>query len=575
MKRLVVALAALCLAQAARAQERILGYNSQIEIRTDGSIDVTEEIKVHAEGNQIRRGIYRDFPTRYEDRMNNRVSVGLQVLGVERNGVTEPWFTEKMTNGVRINTGNDSFLPVPADYTYTLHYRTTRQLGFFADHDELYWNAIGTGWIFPIESSTVVVRLPSPVPTAQMHAEGYTGVQGAKGNAYAAEITEPGVARYRLTQPLGPYEGFTIVLTFPKGLIHEPTQSERAQWLLSDNRGVLVALAGFIVLILYMVRQWQRVGRDPQKGIVIARYEPRPGQTPAGLRFMEKMGYDMRCFTGDILALAVAGRLKIHKEDHRFLSDSWSLERIDGPSSSPLSPGQRALLSGLFPGGTDTLELKNTNAAIVSAARGSHQKLLDEEFQPKYFKRNGGKVGMAFLIALLTGIAAFVSSGGFGIPFIIAVMVLSVISLFVFARLVRAPTLEGRALLDEIEGLKLYMKVAEKQELASMRGPDEPVLDAKRYEALLPFAVALEVEDAWTSKFTAAVGAAAAAEAANNMGWYYGRGPISNLGSFSNEIGSSFNSTISSSATPPGSSSGGGGGGSSGGGGGGGGGGGR
>lgn len=575
MKRFVITLVAIFAAQAARAQERIQSYNSQVEIRADGSIDVTEEIKVHAEGNQIRRGIYRDFPTRYQDRMGNRVSVALQVLGVERNGVTEPWFTERMENGVRINTGNDSFLAVPADYTYTLHYRTTRQLGFFADHDELYWNAIGTGWIFPIESSTVVVKLPTAVPIEQLHAEGYTGPQGAKGTAYKAEIPEPGVARYTLTQPLGPYEGLTIVLTFPKGLIHQPTQSERTQWLLSDNKGVLVALVGFIGMIAYMVRQWQRVGRDPQKGIIIARYEPRPGQTPAGLRFMEKMGYDMRCFTGDVLALAVAGRLKIHKEDHRFLSDTWSLERVDGPSSTPLSPGQRALLSGLFPGGMTTLELKNTHASIVQAARTSHQKLLNDEYQPKYFKRNGGKVGMAFLIALITGVAAFVISGGFGIPFIIAIVVLSIISMAVFSRLVMAPTLEGRALLDEIEGLKLYMKVAEKQELASMRGLDEPVLDAKRYEALLPYAVALQVEDAWTDKFTAAAGAAAAADAANNMGWYYGRGPISNLGSFANDIGSSFNSTISSASTPPGSSSGSGGGGSSGGGGGGGGGGGR
>jgi uncharacterized membrane protein len=145
----------------------------------------------------------------------------------------------------------------------------------------------------------------------------------------------------------------------------------------------------------------------------------------------------------------------------------------------------------------------------------------------------------------------------------------------VFARLIRAPTREGRALLDEIEGLKLYMSVAERQELASMRSPDEPPLDAKRYEAMLPFAVALGVEDAWTKKFTVAAGAAAAAEAANNIAWYSGRGPISNLGDFSSAIGSSLSSTISSASTPPGSSSGSGGGGSSGGGGGGGGGGGR
>ncbi len=574
MRRLLVACAALALSSGAQAQEKIRSYNSQVDIRADGSLDVTELITVHAEGNQIRRGIYRDFPTRYADRFGNRVRVDLQVLDVQRNNVMEPWFTERMSNGTRINTGNDSFLQVPADYTYTLHYRTTRQLGFFSDHDELYWNAIGTGWIFPIDSATVTVRLPSPVPIESLHAEGYTGSQGAKGSAYAAELPAPGTARYRLTQPLAPYEGFTIVLTFPKGLIHQPDQGEKFRWLLADNRGVLVALAGLIAVLVYMMRQWQKVGRDPQKGIVIARYEPREGQTPAGLHFMEKMGYDMRCFTGDVLALAVAGRLRIHKEDHIF-KDQWSLERLDASASRPVSPAQERLVQLLFRQGVDTLLLKNTNAAILSAARENHQKNLDTEFQPKFFRRNGGKVGIAFLIAALSGIAAFATSGGFGIPGIVGVMILMVISLVVFARLVRAPTVEGRALLDEIEGLKLYMSVAEKQELGSMRGPDVPVLDASRYEAMLPFAVALGVEDAWTKKFTAAAGAAAAAAAANNMGWYNGNGPISNLGRFSNEIGSSLSSSISSAATPPGSSSGGGGGGSSGGGGGGGGGGGR
>src|SRR5690606_9748606 len=107
---------------------------------------VTEHITVHAEGTRIRRGIYRDFPTRYRDRHGNRVVVGFEMLGLTRNGQPEPWFTENLSNGVRINTGNDDFLQVPGEHAYTLHYRTTRQLGFFDEHDELYWNAIGTGW---------------------------------------------------------------------------------------------------------------------------------------------------------------------------------------------------------------------------------------------------------------------------------------------------------------------------------------------------------------------------------------------------------------------------------------------
>ncbi|MEO8193487.1 MAG: DUF2207 domain-containing protein [Gemmatimonadales bacterium] len=574
MRRFAFLLTILLAATPLAAQERILSYDSEIDVRKDASIDVTERITVRAEGQQIRRGIYRDFPTRYRDRFGNRVRVDLQVLGVERNGNTEPWFTERMSNGIRINTGDDSFLTVPAEYTYTIRYRTTRQLGFFADHDELYWNAIGTGWIFPIERGSVEVRLSAPVPIDKMHAEAYTGPQGAKGADYVAEFPAPGVARYRLTRPLGPQEGFTIVLSFPKGLVHEPTQSERLQWFLKDNRGVLVALAGLILLLFYTVTQWRRVGRDPQKGVVIARYEPRDGQTPAGLRFLQRMGYDMRCFTADILALAVGGHVGINHED-KFLKDEWRLDRTSSPSSTTPSPAQERLLDLIFGGGKESLVLKNTNAARISSAREAHRKALDGEFQPRYFKRNARKVAIAWLIAIATGVVAFITSGGFGIPAIIAVSFLMLVTLIVFTRLIRAPTLEGRALLDEIEGLKLYMSVAERQELASMRGPDEPVLDAKRYEAMLPYAVALDVEDAWTEKFTVAAGAAAAAAAASNMTWYSGRGSFSNLGDFSSAIGSSLSSSISSASNPPGSSSGGGGGGSSGGGGGGGGGGGR
>ena len=570
MKRVLFALF-IC-ASAAGAQERITSYDILVQVNKDASLEITERISVHAEGSQIRRGIYRDFPTTYRDRFGNGVKVALDVKGVEKNGASEPWFTERLSNGVRINTGNDDFLPVPGDYTYSIRYRTTRQLGFFKDNDELYWNAIGTGWIFPIEKGSVEVRLPQAVPTQNMHAEAYTGPQGAQGANYVAEIPQPGIARYRLTAPLAPNEGFTIVLTFPKGLVPAPTSSDKIRWLLRDNRGALIALAGFLLLLAYMYRAWSQVGRDPEKGIIIARYDPPQGQTPAGLRYLEKMGYDMRCFTGDVLALAVAGRLRIHEEDKLFKNE-WSLERLHPPTPSPVTLSQEALLVGLFRKG-DKLVLKNTNASTVAAARDGQKKILDKEFQPKYFIRNGKRVGIAALIAIATGIAAVAASGGYGIVLIIPVIILMLISLITFGVLIKAPTREGRQLLDEIEGFKLYLSVAERDELKSMKR-NQPVLDAVRYESLLPYAVALEVEDAWTSKFTAAAGAAAAAEAANSMIWYSGRGPISNLGDFSRSIGSSLSSTISSASTPPGSSSGSGGGGSSGGGGGGGGGGGR
>jgi uncharacterized membrane protein YgcG len=584
--------ALLPLSPALHAQERIRAYDTEIEIRADGRIDVTERITVHATGSQIRRGIYRDVPTRYRDRFGNRVRIDLDVLGVERDGAREPWFTEWQSNGIRINTGDDDYLPtLPADYTFTIRYRANRQLGFFEKHDELYWNAIGTGWIFPIESGTVTVRLPEPVAVDLLGAEAYTGPQGAQGAAYTAALPEPGTAHYRLTQALGPYEGFTIVMTFPKGLIAEPTEAERMRWFLRDNAGVLVALAGLLVLLLYAAVTWWRVGRDPRRGVIIPRYEPPAEQTPASLRFLQRMGYDMRCFSSDLLSLAVAGHVRIHQH-RKWRSRKWRLERTGGPQpetatiapNAPVAAGvitsptpmQRQLLNLLFPGGKSELELDNKNATIVSAAQTSHSKALEEALNPRYFQRHKRSVWMAFAIILVTGLAAFRVSAGAGTFAIIIVLGSMMMVLNVFARLVRAPTQKGRRLLDEIEGLKLYLSVAERDRLARVQAPDAaPQLDAERYEALLPYAVALDVEDAWTKKFTAAAGAAAVAAATERMGWYSGTGRASDLGDFSRAIGSSLSSSIASASTPPGSSSGSGGGGSSGGGGGGGGGGGR
>src|SRR5690606_21550528 len=315
------------------AQERIEAYDIRVAVQADGSLEVTENLRIRAEGERIRRGIQRDFPTRYRDRYGNRVNVDFEVLEVLRDGRPEPWFTESIGNGVRVNTGNDDFLPVPASFTWTLRYRTTHQLGFFEHHDELYWNAIGTGWAFGVDSGSVEVRLPQPVPQAQLQVEGYTGAQGASGRNYAAGAPAPGLARWTLTAPLAPGEGLTVVLGFPKGVVAEPTRTQELRRLLADNRALLIAVSGLVVLLAGCIVRWRQVGRDPQPGTVVVRYTPPPGISPAGLRYIREMSYDTRCFTADVLALAVDGSLLIER-DKGLLKDHWRLQRVGAAPSS-------------------------------------------------------------------------------------------------------------------------------------------------------------------------------------------------------------------------------------------------
>ncbi len=576
MKRCLALLLPLCallaLAGLATADERILSYHSDLAIQADGSLLVTEAIRVRAEGSSIRRGIYRDFPTRYRDRYGNRVQVAFELIDVERDGRSEPHFTERLSNGIRINTGNDDFLPTPGEFTFTIRYRTTRQLGFFADHDELYWNVTGLGWSFPIDEVRASVSLPSPVPPDSLRLDGYTGRSGEQGKDYEASSDAPGSALFQTTRGLAPGEGLAIAVGFPKGMIAATTRGDRIGWLLRDNRGVLVALGGLILLGLFYLRRWTQLGRDPQAGPIFPRYQPPAKFAPAELRMLRRMSYDQLCFSADVVDMGVRGFLQIHQGLDKA---GWRLVREPHASLELLLPSQRALASRLFKE-ADFIELENTEAARVRAALAAHAAEISRRLKPDFFKANGRSVFAGVLFWLFSGIVAMLVSGGSGIPAIIVLSVLGVALHFLFAWLLKAPTPEGRKLLDEIEGLRMYLGVAERDELKSLPGPGKaPTLDAGRYEALLPYAMALGVEEAWTRKFTAAVGATTAEQ--TSPSWYYGSGRPGSMGftSIGNSLGSALTQQISSASTPPGSSSGGGGGGSSGGGGGGGGGGGR
>jgi hypothetical protein len=88
------------------------------------------------------------------------VQVGFDVVDIQRDGRAEPWSTTYVSNGVSIRIGDKDVFLDDGDHTYQITYRTTRQIGFFQDFDELYWNATGNGWTFPIEHAQAIIRLP-------------------------------------------------------------------------------------------------------------------------------------------------------------------------------------------------------------------------------------------------------------------------------------------------------------------------------------------------------------------------------------------------------------------------------
>ena len=157
------------------------------------------------------------------------------------------------------------------------------------------------------------------------------------------------------------------MVTWPKGYVAAPGELARLGYFLRDNRPLAYGALGLIALLGYYIFVWNRVGRDPPRGVVIPRYRPPEGESPASMRYLLEMGYDNRCLVAGILSLAVKGYLVIEQEPGGlFRKGKYTLHRKHD-SQTPLAPDEHALLRTLF-GTADSLELDDKNHAVLRRA---------------------------------------------------------------------------------------------------------------------------------------------------------------------------------------------------------------
>ncbi len=560
--RFLLASLLLALPLAAVSDERILEFHSDVRVFADGMIEVTETIKVRAEGRQIRRGIYRDFPVDYEDRLGNEYRMRLEPLAVLRNGDRESFHTVRSGRDVRTYFGRSDRFIDQGVHTYTFRYRVNRMIGFFEEHDELYWNVTGNHWIFPIDKASATVRLEFDAPRDQLMVDGYTGRLGSNVQDYGRYLDDEGNLNFQANQPLPAAHGLTIVVGWPKGFVEEPTLSTRAGWLIKDNRNLLAVLVGLVLMLAYYIPVWRSHGKDPEAGVIVTRYVPPGGFSPASLRYIRQMYYDDKVMTAAVVNLAVKGYLEIDNsgKEHK-------LRKLDpAGATASMAPGEQELYDALF-ATSDAVTLTNSNHDVLGKARSAHGKSLKQDYKQHYFQTNGYLNLPSIVLGMLTTFVA-VNIGNGATPFVIGGIVVMFLTIVFFAIIMRRPTLRGRKVLDEIVGFTDYMEVAEKDELNLRNPPDKT---PQLFEALLPYALALGVEQAWSEKFARVLAGIRNPDGSGyHPSWYRGDWSTSRLSTTTNSLSSGLNSALATSVSPPGSSSGGGGGGFSGGGGGGG-----
>lgn len=527
----------------ATAEESIISFNSEIRVGRDGYLDVVETIRVYAEGNEIRRGIYRDFPQVYKTKSGLKQHRPFEVKEVTRNGIAEPYKVEKLGSGTRVRIGSANvILEKNSIQEYTITYRTGRQLWFDKKGDELYWNVTGNFWNFPIKKATARVVLPEGI--ALLEVEAYTGAAGEKRRNYLKTEEADGV-NFQTTEPLRWREGLTVVVRWEPGKLDAAAYEKPAIW--EGNEvffsGLMVVTIGFVVYIVF----WCVIGRDPARGVIVPRWEPPEGFSPAAVRYLKIMGFDNRCFTAAVLSLAAKGFLKIEEEG----GNDYKVSKRKSKAKESLTPDEDGLFQNLLRGGR-SLALKQANHAQIGAAKRKLETALRTKLKGVYFHNHklqwligllvclcglvimaipseepAGVIAMMVFVLLITlwivdmvgeiiagrsakswiflvvvgavlaGIILIALGQAAGVWCALTLLVVMVAAL-VFHFLMKAPTKKGRKALDAIDGFREYLSVAEEDRM-NLENPPEKTPEL--FEKFLPYALALGVEQQWSEKF--------------------------------------------------------------------------
>lgn len=600
----------------AQAQEVIEDFTVQLRVGSDAMLDVHERITVRAEGEQIKRGIYRDLPVVYRLPGGLLRKTPVASLTATRDGEPESVRSEQVGAYQRFYLGSANHYLAPGRYIYDLHYRVDPQLLQRDGEDELYWNVTGNNWAFPILQAAVQVQLPVGAQIGKVAA--YTGASGAQGQDY--QVLEQGSDNLtlRTTQPLQPEEGLTLAVDWQAGLVARRSALQQSWQVLFDNAGLVLGGLFWLALLGYYMKTWRRIGRDPRQGVHFVRFEAPQGLSPTQVGYLWHRGF--RGTFDEARALSVCFTdWAIHRLiqlQERPRADGFVLQR--GTAELEVArPLEQPWLSLLFPQGKGDkpLELGRKYQSRLAEMKSLMAGQLQTEGRQWYANNRGAwATGLALalpglLLSVLTGaqgeeqltlgIAGLVFSLGFGIPCVVVLVmarreaiwgkriglglvallfgwpvpvglgmlyyatswpVLLLVGLYVLTaggvyRWLEAPSVLGQQLLDALAGYRDYLQLAESDSLA--RAAEMPTMSIELYEQHLPYAMALSVEEQWSARFAAALEAGLIDPTQHEYqpDWYQARNRFSSPSAFAGSLASSLVSASASASTPPASSS--------------------
>jgi hypothetical protein len=546
--------------------ETIRSFDTAIRLQKDTTLDVVETIVWDYEGAR-RHGIFRLIPIRY-NRYNGSYTIYLDVISVnDEQGRKRKYRTSRKWNNLEIKIG-DADVWVSGVQTYVIRYKVRRAVNFFKDANgreapEVYWNATGDEWDFPIGQATARFYPPAGVAISDLKT---TSFQGRRGSTQPANVEARGDHVLFYANNLSRNEGLTIVVGLPAGSVVKPTALQNLLWILADwwPAFLLPIVGAGVLLTLYL-----QGGRDVEGGQAVE-WNPPTELSPAQVGTLVDEHCDMADIVSTMVDLAARGYLIIEEtESTKFLflssKDYTFIKRADAPPVSELQSFEREFFNGVF-GISDRATLSSLKnkfyTHLPTIKSGIYNSLVEKRlFNSNPESTRTAYVGAGIVLIVLGIIGFFAGQAAWGIGLLV-VGVLCV----VLARAMPSKTATGSKMLRQCLGFQRYVELAEKERIKVLADKD-PTL----FGRLLPYAMVLGVADQWAEAFKDLI--------TEPPDWYVGPGYghgfvpymfVNDLGRGMNSMGQTFSSQPQSTGGSGGSGfSGGGGGGGFGGGGGG------
>lgn len=472
-------------------------------------LKVTETlVAVFPETNQ-NRGIRRLIPDGYMGH-----SLGTEVVSVvDENGQARDFSVSWADGFTEVVSKYSDERYVHGRQTYVISYTQRWVVGDFGKTDEFYWDVNGTGWAQPFGKVSTTVTVSTQLSKLLLTEDiaCYAGPEGGKQKCGEQTLTQAASSSAVIfsSDNLKPAETLTIVLPFKKGLINTGDISQ----VTSSIEFILFWFFFLLVLGVLIWSIWYRVvvlgGRRMRKFVTV-QYS---GPSAPTMGVVGSIIGGTRWQAGLVLQAVVLGHLTFSTHDDQ----GWILERTEkAASSKELS----MFLDGLMPDGRKSVTMgrvidEGEKLRIAKVFKDLSIHSAKEALAQGYYSHFAVKTALSTWLVIIAGTVGLVWSSvsldeivdlGFTVLSIVFALIASGLNFAVLLSK-RRPTQSGVDLRVHLEGLKEYIRLAEKDRLAFLQSPKGALRNhgalgqdeiLHLYEQVLPWAVLLGLEEEWS-----------------------------------------------------------------------------